>query len=430
MSLADINDDSPIQFQPWNYGSFFSSSYSYGSAAQKKQQVYDDLVQAKNPMVQTESKAKLTARLQFMRYGLGKVVLINDDDPFPGSFQFWNALDPMSQRWNERHGINYAARNDIYWAWSMATVGNPPVTAFVILNGLFVIIIGPVFYFSLRRKGRLFLLYFLAPAFAFSATMGLFAYAFVSDGFDNRAKIRQLTWIDTSQPSTSESESTTTYPIVDHFRHTYYTVLDNRRGLRFDGQSLVLPVPHSAIMDQYSYFMADDSRPGDFQIRQDGDDRLFTGDFLPTRSQTHFLTTRPDQAELPFEFNLSKDSVTVTNHLPTLLSTIAIRDQQGRYWIQVNVEAGKTATLERVGNNAFLGIVAQFIEPNIMLMPEPFRIRYAPEEQTAIERWFEGLAKQPPNGCFLAVTDVDESEFALRECEREGCNRVIGGLIP
>ncbi|WP_372898061.1 hypothetical protein [Stieleria sp.] len=431
MTLSQPNDTSAIQYQPWNYGTYYSNSYAYGSSEKTRQSVYDDLVAVKHPMVQTVTKKKLLAGLGVMPYGWGRVVLIEQQDPFPGSFQLWKSLEMDKQKWGERNGVEYATGNDSYWAWLMSTVGQPPVTMFVILNGLFVLVMGPLLYFGLRRRGRLYLLYFLAPALAFLATMGLFFYAFLSDGFDNRARIRQLTWIDGRHPVSPPGDGQPgRVPVIDQSRQTYYTVVDNQRGLRFAGDAFVLPVHHSEMMNNYNYRVADDSRPGGFLIDQVGDDRLYSGDFLPTRTQVHYLVTRPHVGVSPIEIDFGGETVSLTNHLPTPLSIVGVRDDKGKYWVARDVASAATVTLEKANSNTLSMIALGVVDPDSTQMPTPYQNRVSMNDRTGIEERLLEFSRNPQWRSFLALTEVQADQFALRECVQDECVRMIGGLLP
>ena len=313
----------------------------------------------------------------------------------------------------------------------MATVGQPPVTMFVILNALFVLVMGPILYFGLRRRARLYLLYFLAPTLAFVATMGLFMYAFISDGFHNRGRIRQLTWVDGRHPVANPlPNQSDLYPTVNQSRETYYTVVDNQRGLRFDGDSLVLPVHHVELMNNYRYSVADDRRPGAYLIDQVGQERVYSGDFLPTRTQVHYLVTRPTEESFPIKFDFGTSEVTVTNRLTTPLSSVGVRDENGKYWTAANVSPQATVTMKSVPSNVLAGIALKIVDPDSSDLPAPYQNRVSMNDRTGMEEDVLKFSRNPPRRSFLAVTDVEPSQFALRECLQEECVRLIGGLLP
>lgn len=433
MMLSEVNDTSAIEYYPWNYGAYSSSFVSSGSEEFTRKRVYKDLVSAKHPMIKTEPKKQLESHLEVIRYGMGRVVLIDAEDPFPGSFQLWGALETERQTWSERNGVDYSSGNDSYWSWLMATVGLPPVTMFLILNVLFVLVMGPVLYFGLRRRSRLYLLYFIAPSLALITTMGLFLYAFLSDGFDNRARVRQLTWIDGRQPLPGKSTNTKKlYPIVSQLRETYYSVVDSQQGLRFDLNSFVLPVHHSETMNNYNYSSADSSRPGRYLVEQTNQQRLYSGDFLPTRTQTHYLVTQPTVGTFPIEVDFGATEVRLTNFMATALSSVAVIDDKGKYWVGSDVSPHATIVLKAAEKKTrvFAEIALGIVDPDSSESPVPYQSRASGSDRTGMEETILEFSRNPPGRSFVAVTDVESSQFALRDCVQEDCTRLIGGLLP
>ena len=75
-------------------------------------------------------------------------------------------------------------------------IGNPPVLVFQVLITLFVLLVGPVFYFLFQQSGRLYLLLVAVPLLAIFAVLSLVAYATISDGFSIQGRINSLTRID------------------------------------------------------------------------------------------------------------------------------------------------------------------------------------------------------------------------------------------
>lgn len=431
LSLSGGNEFTEINYQPWNNGNYYSTVYSANRSSETRRGVFQKMVKDKHPMVAYQNRKALLSELDIMPFGFGRVALLSQDDPFPGSFQLWQGLENEYRHWDTRHGVNYTGGTDTYWAWLMEAVGQPPVTMFVILNGLFVVVMGPVLYFVLRKRSRLYLLYFLAPALALATTLGLFAYAFVLDGFDNRARIRQLTWIDGKNelpidgPSTAEKR----YPRIDHSRQTYYTVMDNQQGLSFETEALVLPVRFDELMNRYSYRSSDSSRPGDFQVHQSDQRTRYFGEFLPVRSQVHYLTTRPSADGLPIQFQLSDGKAKLTNLLSSELSQVVVCDEKGQFWTGERIAPQAEMTLTRSRGNPFDALMGQVIEPGSG-MPSPYQNRFSSSDASAIETRLRSYARKPVPGSFMATTEVERSVIALRECKEEQCVRLIGGLLP
>lgn len=425
LRLSEFNDESPVQYQPWNFGSYYSGAFN--NSGTSRLTIYDKLRRAKHPLVNTLDRKTFLANVDAVTYGLGRVTLINADDPFPGTFQFWYGLN-SGLDWSERNGVNYGSGNNSYWAWLMATVGMPPVTAFVVLNGLFVLVMGPLLYFTLRRRGRLYLLYFLAPALALLATTGLFLYAFVSDGFANRARIRQLTWFDGRQRTTSRGESG--YPMIDQSRQTFYTVIDSEYGLHYDDETFVLPVFYAEVLNNYSYRMANHDRAGDYRIDRVEGGRRYSGEFLPTRTQVHHLATKPDVAAIPVSVKTVDGIVKLTSHLNTPLSKAGYRDADGKYWTAAEVPAGATVMMQPSFANPFPRLIEGVLEPSTSEMPKPFQARFNTQERSGLERRFGQWANNPEPGSFCGRTAIRDDRLPLRDCLLEDSERLIGGYLP
>ncbi|MEL6105092.1 MAG: hypothetical protein AAFU85_03615 [Planctomycetota bacterium] len=421
LSLNQENIRNPVEYESW------SRSYSegYSSSGTTRQTAYDDLVAAKHPMTATMTRKQLGQKVGVSEYGCGRVAMIAIDDPFPGSFQLWRALTNPDQQWNVRHGVDFANGNESYWGWLMAAVGGPPVTMFIVFNLIFVIVIGPLLYFTLRNKRRLYLLYFLAPVLAFFATSGLFLYAFVSDGFSNRGRIRTLTWVD-ARGGLDDC------PIMSQSRETYYTVVDSRLGLQFDSESLVLPILYPERFNNYSYYGSNDNTPGAFLIEENASGRRYSGNFLETRTQAAYLTTRPELGKCPIEVDFSATPITVTNRWDSNFATVIVRDKKGKLWISGPISAEGTQAMQESNQATVTRLVveSEVLEPAEDTSPLPFVFRNSTSDQTATERQFEDFVTSMPSGSFLIFTDVPESNFAIRECSQEQCLRLIGGLLP
>ena len=252
------------------------------------------------------------------------MTVIESDDPFPGSYQFWKSvaqLDNVGNRlhWSQRNGIDVPAGNDNYWMWLMESVGQPPVKSFVLLNTLFVVVIGPVCYIVFRRRERLYLLYFFAPALALLVTVSLFAYALVADGTKAQAKIRQITWLDLRSGYA-----------VDQSRETYFAVFGSGGGLEFSNRAAVYPIRNRPVVDRF-YRNRGAKRQG--EVLWTSDSQVFKGHFLPPRDQVQYLVIQPRQSEPPLSLELNAEGGQLSNHMPVDLTRFLVHDGRGRLWV-------------------------------------------------------------------------------------------------
>ncbi len=141
-------------------------------------------------------------------FRLGRVVAWTASDPFPATtdpalsdrLNEWHwiraTLGPTRYSWAQRHGISFGGGNHDFWNLMIPGVGLPPVNAYRVLITLFVISIGPVNYFLLRRLRRLHFLLFIVPASAALVTAALLSYALICDGLGTRLRARSFTLLD------------------------------------------------------------------------------------------------------------------------------------------------------------------------------------------------------------------------------------------
>ena len=162
----------------------------------------------------------------------GRVVALASDDPFayPAAEWRWlvNTITPARWKWRFRHGLSLDLDNPSFDNFLIADVGLPPVRAYRVLISLFVILIGPVNYWYLRRHGRLHLLLFTVPAAALVATLALVGYAFIADGLESRCAARSLTFLDQRH-----------HEATSWARLSYYTGLTPASGLVFPTDTAV-----------------------------------------------------------------------------------------------------------------------------------------------------------------------------------------------
>ncbi|MEM0925764.1 MAG: hypothetical protein AAGJ83_06985 [Planctomycetota bacterium] len=420
MDLSESNSVTFMQYQPWN-GSFYMDRSSNTGKTRRK--AFDELIAARHPMVETVAASEMRNRFRVSWYGMGRVVAISKPDPFPGSFQLWNSIKATASQteWASRQGVDYSSGNQSCWWWVIASVGRPPVTAFIVSNALFVIVMGPILYFWLRKRRRLFLLFFLAPAFGLLTTLGLFAFAFFSDGLEDRARLRQLSWFD-GRSSDVAGES----PWVDQTRHTYYTVIGRSNGLVFDRQSLGLPTSWNGIHEIYR--SNNSSSAGPCEIRQRENGLQFGGDFLRTRTQSQFLTTRSRLAPPPVDVRPRDGGFAIINRTGQRILRFGYSDGSKLYEAS-GIDVDATVDLSEAAADLFTRMSAESISPRSNAYVNSFQRALQPGDSSLIERQFGVWARSPKAHAFFCVTEVPEAEFAIPDCRQDECVRVIGGYL-
>ena len=207
----------------------------------------------KNP----NAVAPKTVPFRVRPFRLGKLVAMASNDPFPlptpnsnpnQRMLLWqwvtNTLGDERVQWNQRHGLGLHENNSDFWNFLIPGIGLPPVNTYRVLITLFVVLIGPVNYFVLRRFQRLHLLLFIVPICAAIVTAMLLGYAVIADGLGVRLRARSYTLID--QPRKEA---------VSWNRLSYYAGLSPDKGLDFSqtrqsGRSITMEKPVRRLDDE------------------------------------------------------------------------------------------------------------------------------------------------------------------------------------
>jgi len=260
----------------------------------------------------------------------GRLVALPGDDPFPGSPLLWsglfNAVGDDCWMWYRRHGLSLQRENKDYWSLMIPGVGKAPVTSFLALISLFVIVIGPVNYFFLQRSNRLYLLLLTVPVGALLFTFGLVVYAATSDGLGVRSRTRSFTQIDQRQGQT-----------VAWSRQSYYAGLAPSSGLSFPTDAAVYPIESAPTSARRA---SDSPRHLDWNSRQ----RLVEGYLMP-RSTNQFLLVESRSTGAALDVDESSSPPRVTNRLGADIELLVLRGAAGDLFETKRVPAGESVTL-------------------------------------------------------------------------------------
>ncbi len=245
---------------------------------------------------------------------MGQVVAIAGD-PFPGKASEWQwifaTLDPLRTHWRDRNGVNLDIANPGFDNLLIAEIGLPPVKTYRILISLFVIGIGPLNYWWLRRRGRLHLLLFTVPAAALLVSAGLIGYVLLADGLYSRVRARSYTELDQHA-----------HQAVVWSRLSYYAGLAPRRGLVFPDDTVVLPLEKDPSWGSFG--------GRSLTLAWISSQHLIRG-WLPARTPTQYLAVRAFAS--PHELKVTtndEQQCTVANHLGAKIKYLLLSDSAGK----------------------------------------------------------------------------------------------------
>lgn len=262
----------------------------------------------------------------------GLVVAIADDNPFPGDSLTWRwlleSIGPGRTQWQTRYGTAPDGENPQFNDFLIADVGLPPIRTYRVLITLFVVGIGPVNYWMLRRLGRLHLFLFTVPAAALVMSGALLGYALVSDGLESRLRSRSLTYLDQQ-----------TGDAVSHARLSYYTGLAPSGGLAFSEQTAVVPLeqaPSTGMLSTRSR-----------QLVWDEGQHLVRG-WLGSRMPTQYVTVRARKSKQKLEFVPAGNpgQLAVRNHLGVKIEQLLYCEAPDKLHLCHEVADGGQAGLE------------------------------------------------------------------------------------
>jgi hypothetical protein len=259
----------------------------------------------------------------------GTVVAIAAAQPFPGDNLVWRwllaSLGPSRTDWGMRHGTVPDQPNPQFNDFLIADVGLPPIPAYRVLITVFVVAIGPLNYWLLRRKGRLHLFLFTVPLAALVTSGALFAWALIDDGLESRLRARSLTYLD---QETGEA--------VRHARLSYYTGLAPSTGLRFSGQTAIVPLE----LAPYSGVRRSRSREMEWAGEQ-----FLTRRWLGSRTPMQYVTVRADNTKQKLARVPNVAGVTVENRLGVAIHELVWCELDGRLYHGHTIAPQATASL-------------------------------------------------------------------------------------
>ena len=188
--------------------------------------------------------------------------------------------------------------------------GAAPVKSFLATISLFIIVIGPVNYYLLKRAKRLYLLPITVGGAALVTTVVMLCYAVVIEGIYTRVRLRSFTQLDQA-----ENVAAT------HCRHAYLASIAPSDGLSFPAQTCVYPLV--AFQGNKRRHEVQNDR---VEVRQ-----LVSG-YIRSRSTTQFLTTEVQETEAGLAIDQTQSELKATNGLGTAITHLWIWDDQGQLY--------------------------------------------------------------------------------------------------
>ena len=267
-------------------------------------------------------------------YGMGTVALFRDPYSGLGPDEALRVLErsQLAKRiaWSNRHGNNPGRGNPEFNNFLIPDVGVAPVFEFQMLMSLFVIGIGPVNYWLLKRRGQLPLLLVTVPAAALATSLALFAYGFLSEGVGTRVRARSFTKLNQRSGEA-----------VCWARLSYYAGFAPGEGMRVPADTAVYPILPSS-QSRYRFEPPRELLWGATSAKLPQHlSRGWLAARTPTQYQT--ITARPTTKRI--DFQQTADGLVAANRLGVDLIALAVQDEAGNFYLAEQLASGDAATL-------------------------------------------------------------------------------------
>jgi len=241
------------------------------------------------------------------------------------------ALDSVS-RWSARHGTAPDDPNLSFSDLLVPGMGLAPVTEFQVLITLFVVGIGPLNYFLLKRWRRLHLMVLTVPLAAAAVTLALFAYAILTDGFGTTVRANSFTAID---QRTGEAACWS--------RLSFYSGLAPRGGLAMPNDVAVYP-----IVPDWNWRSSESMMNSKRDLRWTDDGAKMSRGWLRSRTPTQYLTVRARTSPMRLELTPIRDRMRARNALGTPVDFVVVADESDKLWLGEKLESGSLSFLKSV----------------------------------------------------------------------------------
>jgi hypothetical protein len=325
--------------------------------------------------------------------------------------------------------------HDGNWFWQnlILQVGKPPVMAFCVIVALFGALLGPgllIFTGHLKRRS---LMIFLVPAVSLAATLAIFSYGLLYEGFETHVRIHSVTAFDG--------------PARVAFgwsRQNYFSGMPPREGLQFHTDTYVRSVYSD---DTLSYRTVSDPRTGLTGTVTVGEKQIWNSWLKPRQHQQLLVGHRVDPSSIPISTERTPAGKLMLKNLTAAkLPLVVLRGAKDDYYVETDLgpnESREPEAQDLASVAVIVGKVGVDFKPRIpleldggsdSLLNFANPRRYARSYQTqakeiireAFARYMTDDLKLEPHAFATLVPEFDAIEVPLNGIQSDNVNLVIG----
>lgn len=205
-----------------------------------------------------------------------------------------------------------------------------PVRGLFLLMLLFAVVIGPVNYMLLARRKKRIWLWWTAPAIAVVASLGVFGYAMLAEGWTGSARSEVMTILDENDRRATTAGLT-----------AFYAPLTPGDGLRFSYDTEVTP----QLPGRGGYSAFGGTGGGATRTIDWTEDQHLAGGWITARVPAHFIIRKSEPRRERLNVRREGSKITVVNGLGAEIKQLWWAERDGKVYSAENVQAGAGASL-------------------------------------------------------------------------------------
>lgn len=237
-----------------------------------------------------------------------------------------------------RHLVNIWSRNRSVWKgntnissankqFPVIASMNIPVRGLFLLVLLFAIVIGPVNLYLLSKKKKRMWMLWTVPLVSILASLSVFAYAFLAEGWQGQVRIASVTLLDEA------THRATTIGMLG-----LYSPLTPREGLHFDYETELTPIG------------MEDWRGGSPRTIDWSEDQHFDKGWVSARVPAIFRVRKSSMARQRVQIGTDGNGgLTAVNGLGSDILQLWYADGNGKIYCAENIEAGAKTVMKSDG---------------------------------------------------------------------------------
>jgi len=262
--------------------------------------------------------------------GYGMVIVCGDVDASQIAGWQWMRIIEL---WSDSYALRMGQWNvdAINRTFPVVEELGTPVRGLFLLMLSFAVVIGPVNYVLLARRKKRIWLWWTAPAIAAVASLAVFGYAILAEGWQASVRAETMTILDENERRAATVGLT-----------AFYAPLTPGDGLRFSYDTEVRP----QLPARYGYYGYSGLTGGASRTIDWTEGQHLAGGWVTARVPAHFVVRKSEPRRERLNVRREGSAITVVNGLGAEIKQLWWAEPDGRVYSAENLQAGAGASLK------------------------------------------------------------------------------------